>query len=165
MSDVIETRELWKSGPLVISAEMIADYDAADRAEPDFSEDPDAGREYRRHLERGDFEFVGMAVTVEYDGAEIARDSLWGIEHGYIGTYDGRAVNADAWENTPTDYGPELYEGRSVVHMGSPLSGVITEAIYNARKWADEHGNDEMRAALLAADAWADPNAHKRVGQ
>jgi hypothetical protein len=170
VSDVIERRELWKSGPLVISAEMIAD--DTDNM-PDFSEDADAGAEYRRHLERGDFGYVGMVVTVTYDNAEIAGDSLWGIEHGQVGTVGngyagpgnpGDLIIADAWEITPADYGPELYEGRSVIHMGSPLSGVIDEAVSNARKWADEHGNDEMCAALTAAEAWADPNAHKRVG-
>jgi hypothetical protein len=173
VSDVIETRDLWKSGELVISAEMIADDTRPEDLMPDFDNPADEA-EFRRHLESGDLEYVGMVVTVTYAGAEIGSDSLWGIESGLVGHVGtggyvgpgnpGDPIIADAWEITPADYGPELYEGRSVVQMGSPLSGVIAGAIWNARKWAGEHGNDEMRAALVAAEAWADPNAHKRVG-
>jgi hypothetical protein len=164
MSDVIETRTLWESGELVITGEMLPEDVPAEDLMGDF-DTPEDEAEFRKHLENGDLEYVGMVVTVTYAGAEIAQDSLWGIESGYLGRYDGREVHADAWEITPADYGPAVPGVHTgTVVMGSSLAGVIDEAIGNARKWADANGSDAMRAALDAAQAWADPNAHKRTG-
>ena len=174
MSDVIERRELWSHGDLTITGEMLSEDTPAEDLMPDFDNAEDEA-EFRQHLANGDLEYVGMAVTVTYAGAEIAGDSLWGLEHGQVGTVGrggyvgpgnpGEPIITDAWEITPADYGPAVPGVHTgTVVMGSPLSGVISEAIGNALEWAGAHGNDEMRSALLAAEAWADPNAHKRAG-
>jgi hypothetical protein len=133
---VIETRTLWQSSdddvtPLItIEAEM-------------------SGSD-RRWPVRDGHRIVGMTVGVSVNGVTVGEDDLWGVQHG-TGT-DG--AEADAWELTPAEY-----PSPGAVIMGSPLSGVVVEALATAQHWLTEVGaGQDVQAALTAALLWADPN-------
>lgn len=151
-----ETRKLYSEGKLTVIGKTIDD--DSDPNFPDFDSREDA-ENFQKHFANGDFVYVGLVVTVDYDGAEIASDSIWGTEHGYLGEYAGKPVNSDAWENTPAEYGINEATGLRTVTMGSTLNGVITEALGNAAEWAEKNGSAPMSSAIEDATKWADPNA------
>lgn len=128
-----ETRTLFTFGPLSIVAKMCADEDT-DPADQDFdtAEQKDAYR---------------IVVRVEWHGVTIGADSLR-IEHGKV----AEGVDADAWGLIPA-----AYPGPGGVDVGSPLLGVVTEAIGSAKTWLATI--DAAAEVLTVAEKWADPNA------
>jgi hypothetical protein len=142
----IETKTLYEGGPVQIVGQMHTDSDA--RPDDQDFDSPEKRADYLKRFAADDFMFVGMAVAVIVDGKEVGYDSLWGIEHGYVAD----DVYANAWENTPAEYPQPNH-----VVMGSPLNGVINEAVDEAIKWL-KNRNAEVPPELYAAQQWADPN-------
>lgn len=148
----IETRTLFQRGDMKVVAQMHPDPDT-DPDDRDFATPEDREDYLARHA-NDDFAFVGMVVEVVFADVVIATNSLWGIEHGTVGTGpDGAEVVADAWayESTTTEDGPA---GR-VVHMGSPLASVVEEALDDAAVWERSFRDEAGVQARNAAFAWA----------
>jgi hypothetical protein len=126
MTDVLETRTLFSHDKLMVSAAMIADT----------AEDV--------RWEAGEWRYVGLVVSVLWNDVQIGAGSLWGVEHGPI----SKDVDADAW-----DLVPSIVDG-AVVHMGSPLSTVVEEALQEASDWLESARRDSA-GPLNAAFEWA----------
>lgn len=113
--DVLEARELYTNGMLTVRATMKIDGDSTPK-DADCYSDADVAAWYADR-----WMYVGLVVRVEWNGVAIAKDSLWGIEHG-----DLTEVNADAWALEPA------LELDDVTYQGSPLAGVVEEALSSA---------------------------------
>ncbi|WAL67120.1 hypothetical protein ORV05_04850 [Amycolatopsis cynarae] len=147
MHYVIEARTLFESERVSVIAAMHPDEDTR----PTDYDCHDADEIAR--FESCEWDYVGMAVRVMVDGAQVAEESLWAIAHGAV----SEDTKADAWELTPATY-PEP----NVVQMGSPLSGVVCEALDAAYQWLIKvEAGPEVRQAVRAAQRWADPNARR----
>lgn len=116
-----------------------------------------------------DWEFSNVDARILWDGVKIGRDSIGAVEHGTMRYTDEdgnvQTVECNALEIMAPDYGTTA-DGTPTVGMGSPASGVIMEALNEARKWATGAGvsaDGPLMQALDVADKWADPNAHKRI--
>lgn len=146
----IETRTLFERGLLTVVGTMEQDDDSSP-TDQDF-EDEAQERDYVTRFNNGEWIFVGMVVSVRWNGVEIGTDSLWGIEHGTV----AQGVVANAWELTPAEH-PKP----NTVMMGSPLSGVVSEALDRAAEWVDSLGMEPnaegITGALFTARQWAEP--------
>lgn len=132
--DTLEDRTIYKGAEYVsVHVRMIADYDTT----PDEFDcyDTAAADAWRRD----EWRYVGVIAEVHVLDVPMGEGSLWGIEHGSL-TYDDvtdagaetRTVEADAFEWTPSVSWTDD-AGRQCVQMGSPLHGVVTEALDNAQ--------------------------------
>lgn len=127
MSESIDSRELLRTGEWVVRAELLADGEATPE-DGDWATARDVA-----WFRQGSWRYVGVRVTVEFGGVDIASDSLWGVAHGLMPSGDvegeGEARDVDAWEWTPS-----VTEGNTIM-MGSPLYSVAEVAIGEAREW------------------------------
>lgn len=140
----LETRELYAHGKLTVHASMEIDMDSSPHNADCYTKLDVADW----HADR--WSYVGMVVRVEWDGVAIAEDSLWGIEHG-----DLAGVDADAWALEPAR------EVHDVVYPGSPLAGVVEEALSSALAFAqstlrspDHLALHPLGRALSEAQKW-----------
>lgn len=146
-----DTQALFEHGDLTVLVTMASDPDSSP-ADQDFENEADR-TDFIARFNRGDFVYVGMIARVLWDHRNIGTYSVWNIEHGEVGA----GTVADAWDMTPPEYtSPEN------VCMGSPLNGVVLEALSEAEKFLASVGASEgpegPRGALGAARQWADPN-------
>lgn len=151
---VIESRDLYRDGALTIRGYMLPDVDSTVLEVECY--DP---KDVRAWL-FGHWAFVGMAVDVEWSGVVIASASLWGIEHGTLGSN----VHTNAWQLVPT------LTDDTVTTLGSPLSSVLEEAISSARTFHSSILPDSvttvvspLRTALEAAESWSTTARSPRV--
>lgn len=148
MSDTMEIRELFNSDGVLVRASMV--YDEDGNSTPEY-EDPADRVDYERRRDNGDFVFVGLKVEVWVRDVMLGDDDLWGIEHGQV----AEDVTADAWELTPA-----RYPAPNTVVMGSPLSGVVCDALACAEANLVKLGAPVE--VLAPALRWADPNAEQQ---
>lgn len=134
-----ERRELYRDGRTVVRAEAEADAPEDQEemlpvADVDDEEERALFADMRRRWYAGDWEYLTLTVTVEFDGAAIGADAVGRVEHGTIG--DG--TTADAW----------LFASES------PLDQATGQAIGRAVRWAERYGTARMREDLGAARRW-----------
>jgi hypothetical protein len=78
---------------------------------------------------RDEWEYMHVRVEVEFHCRTVGEASCGGIEHG-----DMAEREVDAWELEPARYETRP-DGTPVIHAGSPLSGVVMEAVTEAHVW------------------------------
>lgn len=124
--DTLDTRELFKHGQLTIRARMVVDEDSRPGdADCYDAADVDAWKEDR-------WQYVGLLVSVSWDGVAIAEDNIWGTEHGYLGS--GAYVNA--------------------MSMAGTLGDVVDNALGDALMWARKAEATPIIGELAAATDW-----------
>lgn len=148
-----DTRTLYSADMWKVTATIETDYDSTPRDFECYSTED--------VLLFGDgWEFVDLHVTVELNGAVIGEDRLGGVEHGAMGD----AVTADAWDLTPPEYA-RGDDGTPTVTMGSPLAGVVIEAIASADRWLQSIDAHPDRASFDRMLRTFDPHVSMASGR
>jgi len=140
-----ETRTLYSADGWVVEATMTPDLDV-------HAPDGDCYSQRDYELYGATWSYVGIIVNVQLNGVTIGEDQLWGVEHGQLSD-----VEADAFELTPPEYG-RTDDGTPTVTMGSPLSGVVIEAIDQAGKWLQSINARPDRASFDKMARTFDPH-------
>jgi hypothetical protein len=145
---VIATRELMRTGHLVVSAVM-----EDGSIPPDYAQQLDEDEQEQRaeRYRDGKWAMVALTVTVFWHNIGVGQDADAEIEHGNVSD----EVQADAWEfRTPQ------YDGANRIDHGSTLNALVRGALDSAGEWVARVGTPcvELSAALNAVRAWADPD-------
>lgn len=144
--DLIERKILHDVAGWRISVDVIADWDVTPM-EADCYDDVAIAKWHN-----DEWRYVGVVVSVELRDRLIAGDQLWGIAHGDL----GNGINTSVWDLTPA--GHMVLDGKRIETSGSPLAGVVVEALDQANAWLATVVEQTTSAGWVAALARFDPN-------
>ena len=115
----IDSKQLPDWGPFQVKATLYPDWDSS-------TDDADCYTPKQVEAWRNDeWSFVGLEVTVSFNGREIGSNSLWGIEHGhYTMTDEDDNVTGEEYLNPLSD--EQLGDWWSDVIEGAKLDAVAT---------------------------------------
>lgn len=125
--DVRDRRVIYVDGQMTVEALLVND----DMPQPDG--DCYTAEDYAA-FRRGEWEYMGVVAVVTFAGVEIAREALYGVEHGTMAE-----TEADAFAWTPAVVHGDTITG------GSALWDVTSEAVNAAWHWV---------RAVAGKDGW-----------